>query len=177
MWIFSDEVRTGTYRQLFHPEQLITGKEDAANNYARGHYTIGKEIVDLVLDRIRKLVNFKWFTSVILTKFSICYLHHLTLGVHAFFFYFFFIVISGWPMHWSSRVPDFSQLWRRNWFWICLPSDGETVCWLWKEVQAWICHLPCSSGIYFVWFYGNIQILEHLKGEGSFTAICNEPLF
>jgi hypothetical protein len=44
------------YRQLFHPEQLITGKEDAANNYARGHYTIGKEIVDLVLDRIRKLV-------------------------------------------------------------------------------------------------------------------------
>ena len=36
-----DEVRTGTYRQLFHPEQLITGKEDAANNFARGHYTIG----------------------------------------------------------------------------------------------------------------------------------------
>jgi hypothetical protein len=23
-----DEVRTGTYRQLFHPEQLISGKED-----------------------------------------------------------------------------------------------------------------------------------------------------
>uniref|UniRef100_A0A1I8HG67 Tubulin_C domain-containing protein n=2 Tax=Macrostomum lignano TaxID=282301 RepID=A0A1I8HG67_9PLAT len=38
-----DEVRTGTYRQLFHPEQLVTGKEDAANNYARGHYTIGKD--------------------------------------------------------------------------------------------------------------------------------------
>ena len=57
---FPDEVRTGTYRQLFHPEQLITGKEDAANNYARGHYTIGKEIVDLVLDRIRKLVSFNW---------------------------------------------------------------------------------------------------------------------
>ena len=83
-----DEVRTGTYRQLFHPETLITGKEDAANNYARflvfwfisfrsivgkrviqwsriavvsflcrGHYTIGKEIVDLVLDRIRKLAD------------------------------------------------------------------------------------------------------------------------
>lgn len=31
-----DEVRTGAYKQLFHPEQLITGKEDAANNYARG---------------------------------------------------------------------------------------------------------------------------------------------
>merc|ERR1712066_740785 len=52
-----DEVRTGTYRQLFHPEQLITGKEDAANNYARVHYTIGKETVDLVLERIRKLAD------------------------------------------------------------------------------------------------------------------------
>ncbi|KAL5006838.1 hypothetical protein ScPMuIL_015644 [Solemya velum] len=50
-------VRIGTYRQLFHPEQLITGKKDAANNYARGHYTIGKEIVDLVLDRIQKLAD------------------------------------------------------------------------------------------------------------------------
>merc|ERR1711998_727617 len=35
----------------------ISGKEDAANNYARGHYTVGKEIVDLVLDRIRKLAD------------------------------------------------------------------------------------------------------------------------
>merc|ERR1712038_1626863 len=50
-----DEVRSGTYRQLFHPEQLINGKEDAANNYARGHYTVGKEMVETVLDRIRKL--------------------------------------------------------------------------------------------------------------------------
>ncbi|KAM4697420.1 tubulin alpha chain-like [Rhinophrynus dorsalis] len=52
-----DEVRKGTYRQLFHPEQLITGKEDAANNYARGYYTIGKEIIDLVLDKIRKMTD------------------------------------------------------------------------------------------------------------------------
>uniref|UniRef100_A0A2K6H015 Tubulin/FtsZ 2-layer sandwich domain-containing protein n=1 Tax=Propithecus coquereli TaxID=379532 RepID=A0A2K6H015_PROCO len=50
-----DRVRTGIYRQLFHPEQLISGKEDAANNYARGHYTVGKELIDLVLERIRKL--------------------------------------------------------------------------------------------------------------------------
>ena len=35
----------------------VSGKEDAANNYARGHYTVGKEIVDLVLDRIRKLAD------------------------------------------------------------------------------------------------------------------------
>lgn len=41
---------TGTHRQPFHPEQLITGKKDAANKYARGHCSIGKEIVDLVRD-------------------------------------------------------------------------------------------------------------------------------
>jgi tubulin alpha len=52
-----DEIRTGTYRNLYHPEQLISGKEDAANNYARGHYTIGKEVIDLVLDRTRKLAD------------------------------------------------------------------------------------------------------------------------
>ncbi|MBZ3877575.1 Tubulin alpha-1B chain [Sciurus carolinensis] len=64
------EVHTGTYHQLFHPEQLITGKEDEANNYARGHYTIGMEIIDLVLDRNRKLADkcfFKasWFSTAL----------------------------------------------------------------------------------------------------------------
>jgi len=52
-----DEVRTGKYKQLFHPEQLINGKEDAANNYARGHYTVGKELVEPCLERIRKLAD------------------------------------------------------------------------------------------------------------------------
>jgi len=52
-----DEVRSGAYKQLWHPEQLITGKEDAANNYARGHYTVGKELLDTTLDRIRKLTD------------------------------------------------------------------------------------------------------------------------
>ncbi|VDK40994.1 unnamed protein product [Gongylonema pulchrum] len=53
--ISADEIRTGAYKTLFHPELLITGKEDAANNYARGHYTIGKEIIDVCMDRIRRL--------------------------------------------------------------------------------------------------------------------------
>ena len=53
----SDEVRSGLYRHLFHPEQLMSGKEDAANNYARGHYTIGKEIIDSVVDQVRKLTD------------------------------------------------------------------------------------------------------------------------
>ncbi|OAQ98058.1 hypothetical protein LLEC1_03007 [Akanthomyces lecanii] len=52
-----DELRTGPYRQLFHPELLISGNEDAANNYARGHYTIGKEKIDAVMDRVRRVAG------------------------------------------------------------------------------------------------------------------------
>jgi len=52
-----DDVRTGDYAQMFHPEFLLNGKEDAANNFARGHYTVGKEILDQVNDRLRKLVD------------------------------------------------------------------------------------------------------------------------
>uniref|UniRef100_A0A0B7ASL3 Tubulin alpha chain n=1 Tax=Arion vulgaris TaxID=1028688 RepID=A0A0B7ASL3_9EUPU len=52
-----DEIRVGEYRQLYHPEQLISGQEDAANNYARGHYTVGKEHIDLVIERLRKTAD------------------------------------------------------------------------------------------------------------------------
>lgn len=51
-----DDVHPGTSRHL-HPEQLITGKEDAAKHHARGRHTIGKEIADLVLDQIRTLAD------------------------------------------------------------------------------------------------------------------------
>ena len=52
-----DDVRNGPFRDLFHPETLVTGKEDAANNYARGHYTVGKELIDQTMDRVRKLAD------------------------------------------------------------------------------------------------------------------------
>lgn len=65
----SDEVRVGKYKELFHPEQLISGKEDAANNYARGHYTVGKEIIDGVMERVRKMVSNNdktpWITVIV----------------------------------------------------------------------------------------------------------------
>ena len=52
-----DQVRVGPYRDLFHPEQLISGKEDAANNFARGHYTVGKQKIEHVLDCVRRLTD------------------------------------------------------------------------------------------------------------------------
>ena len=49
-----DEVRTGNCRLLFHPEQLISVEEDAAD---AGHYTVGKLMVDIAVGRLRKLVD------------------------------------------------------------------------------------------------------------------------
>eukprot|EP01083_Nonionella_stella_P117462 350124_1 len=37
-----DDVINSKYSKIFHPDFLLSGKEDAANNFARGHYTVGK---------------------------------------------------------------------------------------------------------------------------------------
>ncbi|KAF3928153.1 hypothetical protein AA313_de0204825 [Arthrobotrys entomopaga] len=52
-----DEIRAGTFKSFFHPELLVSGKEDAANNYARGHYTIGKELAETVEDKLRRIAD------------------------------------------------------------------------------------------------------------------------
>jgi len=52
-----DDIRRGKRQAMYHPEFLVNGKEDAANNFARGHYTVGKEQMDVVNDRVRKLVD------------------------------------------------------------------------------------------------------------------------
>ena len=52
-----DDVKTSKYSAIFHPDFLLAGREDAANNFYRGHYTNGKEMIDKVNDRLRKLVD------------------------------------------------------------------------------------------------------------------------
>merc|ERR1711971_1178250 len=52
-----DDVKNSKYSAIFHPDFLLPGKEDAANNFARGHYTVGKEMIDKVNDRLRKMVD------------------------------------------------------------------------------------------------------------------------
>nr|XP_053626557.1 tubulin alpha-3 chain-like [Cherax quadricarinatus] len=52
-----DEIRRGTHRELFHPADLISHKEDAANNFARGRYIVGREVVHDVMERIRRQVE------------------------------------------------------------------------------------------------------------------------
>lgn len=53
LW-FCDDVYNHQFPQISIIIVVVTIK---ANNYARGHYTVGKEIVDHVLDRIRWLAD------------------------------------------------------------------------------------------------------------------------
>ena len=49
-----DSVRSGPYGQIFRPDNFVFGQSGAGNNWAKGHYTEGAELVDSVLDVVRK---------------------------------------------------------------------------------------------------------------------------
>jgi len=49
-----DSVKSSAFGQLFKPDNFIAGASGAGNNWAKGHYTEGAEMVDQVLDIIRK---------------------------------------------------------------------------------------------------------------------------
>ncbi|KAM5344535.1 hypothetical protein ACJ41O_013071 [Fusarium nematophilum] len=49
-----DAVRSGPFGQLFRPDNFVFGHSSAGNNWAKGHYTEGAELVDQVLDVVRR---------------------------------------------------------------------------------------------------------------------------
>ncbi|KAK7028265.1 tubulin beta chain [Favolaschia claudopus] len=49
-----DSVRQGPLGGLFRPDNFVFGQNGAGNNWAKGHYTEGAELVDAVLDVVRK---------------------------------------------------------------------------------------------------------------------------
>lgn len=49
-----DSVRSGPFGQIFRPDNFVFGQSGAGNNWAKGHYTEGAELVDSVLDIVRK---------------------------------------------------------------------------------------------------------------------------
>ncbi|XP_030648134.1 tubulin beta-4b chain isoform X8 [Chanos chanos] len=52
-----DSVRSGPFGQIFRPDNFVFGQSGAGNNWAKGHYTEGAELVDSVLDVVRKEVD------------------------------------------------------------------------------------------------------------------------
>jgi len=49
-----DSVRAGTFGNIFRPDNFVFGQSGAGNNWAKGHYTEGAELIDSVLDVVRK---------------------------------------------------------------------------------------------------------------------------
>ena len=49
-----DSVRSGPFGQLFRPDNFVFGQSGAGNNWAKGHYTEGAELIDSVLDVVRQ---------------------------------------------------------------------------------------------------------------------------
>ena len=117
----------GTYRQLFHPDQLVTGKEDAANNYARGHYTIGKEMIDPTVDKIRKMVE-------------------NCSGLQGFVLFHSFGGGTGKALK-KYVLCSFINLKIYGRFRIWLVNYGKTFHRVWKEIQIKLLYLSCTSGL------------------------------
>jgi len=49
-----DAIRSGPYGALFRPDNFIFGQSGAGNNWAKGHYTEGAELVDSIMEVVRK---------------------------------------------------------------------------------------------------------------------------
>jgi tubulin alpha len=51
------QIKKSKMGKQFNPDYSITGKEDAANNFARGHYTVGKEKMDSINEKVKNMVE------------------------------------------------------------------------------------------------------------------------
>eukprot|EP00566_Odontella_aurita_P013865 CAMPEP_0113540332 /NCGR_PEP_ID=MMETSP0015_2-20120614/8421_1 /TAXON_ID=2838 /ORGANISM="Odontella" /LENGTH=450 /DNA_ID=CAMNT_0000440123 /DNA_START=483 /DNA_END=1835 /DNA_ORIENTATION=- /assembly_acc=CAM_ASM_000160 len=49
-----DAIRSGPYGKAFRPDNFVFGQSGAGNNWAKGHYTEGAELVDAIMDVVRK---------------------------------------------------------------------------------------------------------------------------
>jgi tubulin beta len=49
-----DSVRSGPFGQLLRPDNFVSGQSGAGNSWAKGRYTELAELVDTVLDVVRR---------------------------------------------------------------------------------------------------------------------------
>nr|AIL82370.1 beta-tubulin 1 [Dientamoeba fragilis] len=52
-----DAVRSGTFGNLFRPDNFVNSQSGAGNNWAKGYYTEGQELAESILDVVRKEVE------------------------------------------------------------------------------------------------------------------------
>lgn len=106
-----DSVRSGPFGQIFRPDNFVFGQSGAGNNWAKGHYTEGAELVDSVLDVVRYF-NLKNFTYL--------FDHHVKSLNFYVYIYFVFQERSR-KLRLPSRIPTDPFIRRWNGF-----RDGHT---------------------------------------------------
>ena len=97
-----DMVRNCKYSKLYHPEFLLSSKEGAAGNFARAHYTVGKELIYSITERLRSMTEncdyVQGFVinhsvgggtgsglgSLILERIAVDYRHKIKLGIEIY---------------------------------------------------------------------------------------------
>ncbi len=52
-----NRLKASNHSKLYHNEYLISEKEDAANLYTRGHYSVGKALIDEIVNTLRNMVE------------------------------------------------------------------------------------------------------------------------
>jgi hypothetical protein len=94
-----DSVRSGPFGKIFRPDNFIFGQSGAGNNWAKGHYTEGAELVDNVIDVVRKEAehcdclqgsyhssyNLYFTSNYVFISF---FFHSILINFHIFFLFF-----------------------------------------------------------------------------------------
>merc|ERR1712032_1657451 len=154
-----DSVRSGPYGAIFRPDNFVFGQSGAGNNWAKGHYTEGAELVDSVLDVVRKLaVNMVPFPR----------LHFFIPG-------FAPLTARGSQQYRPLSVPELTQQMfdAKNMMAACDPRHGRylTVATVFrgrmsmKEVDEQMLNIQNKNSAYFVeWIPNNVK-----------TAVCDIP--
>ncbi|PVD34147.1 hypothetical protein C0Q70_05410 [Pomacea canaliculata] len=172
-----DSVRSGPFGQIFRPDNFVFGQSGAGNNWAKGHYTEGAELVDSVLDVVRKEAEscdcIQGQLNADLRKIAVNMVPFPRL--HFFMPGFAPLTSRGSQQYRALTVPELTQqiFDAKNMMAACDPRHGRylTVSALFrgrmsmKEVDEQMLNVQNKNSSYFVeWIPNNVK-----------TAVCDIP--
>ncbi len=94
-----DTIRSGRLGRLFNPNNVVVGQHGTGNNWAKGRYTDGAELLDNAMDVVRREVEYSDMLQ-----------GNGVLAPPPFLF-----------LTWGARLSAVAQRWRRHW----QRSDGR----------------------------------------------------
>ncbi|KAI3807714.1 hypothetical protein L1987_23648 [Smallanthus sonchifolius] len=147
-----DSIRSGPYGQIFRPDNFVFGQSGAGNNWAKGHYTEGAELIDSVLDVVRKeaencdaLQGFQDFEAYH-TKF------------------------------WRFESFDLGD---HEWCYMLLENSSYFVEWIPNNVKSSVCDIPPTGMKMSSTFIGNSTSIQEMfkRVSEQFTAMFRRKAF